>query len=234
MSFKRLLVILLTALLILSFTVSSPCQEEPTHFTGFKKIRAASKYAGRVTINGTDAVDGEDEIGVFVRDDSNGEMLIGACVMGQTVGGYYFVAAYEDDPTTIEKDGAYDGEELMFKVWDKDEDKEYNVPPSFGYMFYEEDTEEDPNLKLLQPSIPPIWENGKLIGFGFLNLAPPITPGDIDGSGSVDLKDIIAVLQSLTGTEMEGRVYKDADINEDGKINMEEALHLLQLVADTE
>ncbi len=235
MSFKKFLAILLTAILgILTITVSSPCEEGLMHFTDFKKIRAASKYAGRVTINGTDAADGEDEIGVFVSDGFGGEMLIGACVMGEIVGGYYFVAAYEDDSTTLEKDGAYDGEELIFKVWDKSEDKEYAVPPSFDYMFYEEDSEENPEWKLLEPLFPPVWENGTLIGFGFLNLAPPVNPGDINGSGHVDLKDIITVLQSLTGTDMEGRVYKDADIGEDGRIGMEEAVYVLQLVAEIE
>jgi len=42
------------------------------------------------------------------------------------------------------------------------------------------------------------------------------------------------VLQSLTGTDMEGRVYKDADIGEDGRIGMEEAVYVLQLVAEIE
>ena len=52
--------------------------------------------------------------------------------------------------------------------------------------------------------------------------------GDIDGNERVDLSDAILALQILSGVSPAGMVYKEADINGDGKIGIEEVIYILQ------
>ena len=52
--------------------------------------------------------------------------------------------------------------------------------------------------------------------------------GDINLDGAVDLADVISALQVLTGTEPISRVYKEMDVNGDGRIGLEEVIFLLQ------
>jgi hypothetical protein len=57
--------------------------------------------------------------------------------------------------------------------------------------------------------------------------------GDIDGSGVVDLIDLIESLQIVAGIEVTGEIKIDADINNDNRIGIEEALYILQRVSDS-
>ncbi len=50
--------------------------------------------------------------------------------------------------------------------------------------------------------------------------------GDIDGNGTVDLKDAVLSLQICAGSASTG-VHSDEDINNDQKIGMEEAVYIL-------
>lgn len=230
MKFRKLLIILPAVLVSLFiFTVVSPCEEIPIHFTGVKPTPSSCTYGGSAVIDGTDAADGEDEIGVFVSDDSGGEILVGSCVMGQTLAGYYFLHVYADDPETPDKDGADHHEELTFKIWDKSEEREYVVAPASPYMIYEPDAY---GYLERPPQIPPIWQNGTIKGLGLLNLLPPVGPADIDGSGSIDLKDMILVLQILAKVTPDRPFYLDSDINENDRLGMEEAVYVLQYVAE--
>lgn len=57
----------------------------------------------------------------------------------------------------------------------------------------------------------------------------PVKPGDIDGSGSIDLADAVAALRVLAGVGMP--VHLKADVNGDHRIGLEEAVFILQTVA---
>ena len=50
-----------------------------------------------------------------------------------------------------------------------------------------------------------------------------VQPGDINGDGFIDLKDIITGLQTLTNS-YSGNTNLEADVNDDNKIGMEEIL----------
>ncbi|MCP4350014.1 MAG: hypothetical protein GY795_31430 [Desulfobacterales bacterium] len=56
-------------------------------------------------------------------------------------------------------------------------------------------------------------------------------PGDIDNSGTSDLSDIILAIKIVSGIVLEQDVHTKADVNGDGKIGMEEALHILQKIS---
>jgi len=53
--------------------------------------------------------------------------------------------------------------------------------------------------------------------------------GDVDGSGTTDIKDAVVALQ--IGAGFKPPVNRDADVNGDGKIGLEEAVFVLQAIA---
>ncbi len=53
-------------------------------------------------------------------------------------------------------------------------------------------------------------------------------PGDIDDSGDLDLTDAILALKVLAGIVPASEVYKETDVNNDGKIGLEEVIFILQ------
>jgi len=55
--------------------------------------------------------------------------------------------------------------------------------------------------------------------------------GDVDGSCSIDLADIITSLQLLAGFEP-ANIKPESDINGNGKIGLEEAVYILQKVSE--
>ena len=59
-----------------------------------------------------------------------------------------------------------------------------------------------------------------------------ILKGNINNDADVDLFDAILALQIMAGMETASNVYKEADVNEDGKIGLEEAIYTLQRLAD--
>jgi hypothetical protein len=64
-----------------------------------------------------------------------------------------------------------------------------------------------------------------------VDLAGPIGLGDINGDRNVDLQDAILALQIMVGIHPISVVYKDADVNDDGKIGLGEANYVLQYVS---
>jgi len=120
----------------------------PSHFTGVKSTPESCVYAGKVVINGVEAIDNEDEVGVYVNDGESGEILVGSCVIGQIMENVYYVNVYGDDITTKnQKDGAYRDDVLVFKVWDKSEGKEYVISEELMSL--------EPFSTLTLPIIPP-------------------------------------------------------------------------------
>ena len=66
-------------------------------------------------------------------------------------------------------------------------------------------------------------------GFWYTLLA--IAVGDINGDGSVDLQDVIAVLQIMTGQTVES-VFLQADADGDGRIGVAEAIMIIRKVGN--
>ncbi len=59
-----------------------------------------------------------------------------------------------------------------------------------------------------------------------------VTKGDVDNSGTVDLRDVIISVQICSEiTPSSSKIYTEADIGNDNKIGMEESLFALQLIA---
>ena len=155
---------------------------ELEHFTGVKENPQSCVYTGKVKINGISAVDNEDELGVFALDNSGNEFLVGSCVLGQVLDGYYYVNVYGDDPTSDIKDGAADQETLFLKVWDKSENKEYSIGDNVEYEVF---------TGLTEPSIPPKWSNA--ISFGLLN----VEAKNLKTYGLIDVINLLKVLSNV-------------------------------------
>jgi hypothetical protein len=88
-----------------------------------------NEFYGSVTIENDPAPEG-DIVAVFAPDVDTNDGCIGYFIVGSEgegvivsgEGEYGLLTAYGDDPTTDEKDGAYDGDVLTFKIWDASED----------------------------------------------------------------------------------------------------------------
>jgi serpin B len=66
-----------------------------------------------------------------------------------------------------------------------------------------------------------------------VDLYPDYPMGDIGGNGNIDLMDVILVLQTMAGMETSSPVFKEADVNADVKIGLEEAIYVLRKLVDT-
>lgn len=62
---------------------------------------------------------------------------------------------------------------------------------------------------------------------GFWPTLLSLVVGDVNGDGSVDLKDVIAALQVVTG-QTAATVFKEADADGDGRIGLGEAIKILR------
>ncbi|MDY6950592.1 MAG: dockerin type I repeat-containing protein [Thermodesulfobacteriota bacterium] len=58
-----------------------------------------------------------------------------------------------------------------------------------------------------------------------------VKPGDIDGDGSVDLADAVLAMQILVGLEPLTSMSREADVNGDGEIGLEEIFFIFQKAA---
>ena len=59
-----------------------------------------------------------------------------------------------------------------------------------------------------------------------------LEPGDVNGDLHVDLADGILVLQVLSGLTPDPILYRSAEVNGDGMIGLDEAIHILQGISD--
>jgi hypothetical protein len=62
-----------------------------------------------------------------------------------------------------------------------------------------------------------------------LNISMSFAKGDVNGDGNTDLADVIAALRAASGNAQSVRT--EADVNNDGRIGLEEAVYVLQKVA---
>lgn len=58
-----------------------------------------------------------------------------------------------------------------------------------------------------------------------------VSPGDVNNDKTTDLKDAILAIQVCSET-LSANIHKEADVNVDDKIGMEEAIHILQIIKD--
>jgi hypothetical protein len=80
---------------------------------------------------------------------------------------------------------------------------------------------------------PTVLGNGSSASYssypGFLYTLLLSKVGDVNGDGLINLKDVIAALQVVTGQSLDS-IMKEADVNGDGKIGLSEALFILRLL----
>jgi hypothetical protein len=149
-------------------------------------------YGGKIKI-GNRLADPGDEIAVYVQDNQGNEIIVGAAEIKPTFQEYYMVHVFENDSLENEKNGAINGDELIFKFWHKKTNKVYPVLQS--YMSIE-------NISgAITPSIPPVFKPGsKETIYGQLNITIPEirNKNDLNYDGQVDLGDIIFILKGLT------------------------------------
>ena len=66
----------------------------------------------------------------------------------------------------------------------------------------------------------------------YFNYPQPVTPGDVNGDGRVDAADYTALQLYIIGKPVEGFVPEAADLNEDGKVNAQDLVKLIQAIAN--
>jgi hypothetical protein len=59
----------------------------------------------------------------------------------------------------------------------------------------------------------------------------PVMKGDVNGNRAVDLADAILAMQVLSRVKPAQLIYKEADVNGDAKIGLQEVIYILQKVA---
>lgn len=74
--------------------------------------------------------------------------------------------------------------------------------------------------------------NVQIANFDNFRLEVAVSPGDVDGNGTVDLMDTIAALQVLAGMVPVNGAVAIADINNDGIIGLAEAISAIQTVSE--
>lgn len=72
---------------------------------------------------------------------------------------------------------------------------------------------------------------GETVGPEWTFTTKEILAGDINDDDSVNLADAITALQVMAGIEPSTTVHKEADVNGDGKIGIEEVVYILQKVS---
>jgi len=157
-SFKTIGFILIQFIVIISISYA-----ETTYFTGFTKTNTYHQYIGRISFENGNYQDLQDELGVYVTDNNNGSLLVGACLIGEYYSGYYFVNIYANDSQTPNKEGADAGDILTFKIWDKSEAKLYVLSNTNSLT-------RETASGIISPELPPIFQSGFGDQFGFLHL----------------------------------------------------------------
>jgi len=136
---------------------------QTTYFTDYKVTNTYHQFIGKISLENGSIQNNHDELGVFVSNNENEPLLIGACRIGENYSGYYLVPVFANDSSTEIKDGADVGDILTFKIWDKSENKLYVLSNTYSVS-----CETAPGLEY--PDLPPIFESGFGEQFGNLNL----------------------------------------------------------------
>ena len=58
-------------------------------------------------------------------------------------------------------------------------------------------------------------------------------PGDADGNGIVDTKDIVAMINAIAGNPADGFRKDNADVNGDGILNIADIVFVINLIDST-
>ena len=149
-----------------SQTVVLSGQVETNHYKNFNITEAGCVYTGRVTINEQSDVSSQDEIGVFVNNESDNEILVGACKIGTNISNHYYVNVYGDLLETQHKEGASNNDQLIFKFWSYKSDREITISqPEMEYSYYQ---------GIVKSDIPPIWKNRTSFGLLNFNIKPSL------------------------------------------------------------
>jgi hypothetical protein len=61
---------------------------------------------------------------------------------------------------------------------------------------------------------------------------PECSRGDVNGDASIDIKDIVLILQILNNAAPQDKISHCGDVNNDGKIGLEELIYVLKTVTD--
>jgi len=133
------------------------------HFPDTSPTNTWVHFAGKLSINNHDPVNGTDEIAVFVDDGNGGELMVGKTTVGSTVDNYYLISIYGDDAQTPQKDGALLDDPFVFKVWSS----QYNIEQTLLQNQFSIETA--PGLIL--PNLPPSFQSTQHEQLGYLHLA---------------------------------------------------------------
>lgn len=154
--------------------------------------------------------------------------------------GYLLLTAVAD--MTTEKQvsyGADAGEPLYLVVWDRN--TFIGEKPGLGSRFVdlqlfrngnksEPATTYGPDLPSFADTIYPDKDVDIAICNKKIDRA---MPGDVDGSGTIDLRDVIVTLQIMGRTIPPSTIRADSDVNGDGQLGLAEAIYILWFLADT-
>ena len=178
-----------------------------THFANLTTTPDVCQYAGTVTINGENAIDNNDEVGIFVDDGNGGELLVGAGIVGETQEGYYMINVYGDDTTTNGvKDGAEANDILTFKVWQKSTDTEVVITTD---QMTAVTSGVDDGVEV--PAIPPIFVNQ--LTYGYLNLAAVIGTGIVQSTEALVTSETQNQIVTLTASASDVAVSDNVEIS---------------------
>jgi len=123
------------------------------------------------------------------------------------------VTCSQDDGTG---NGFTDGHAITFRLWDSSQSAESTMPAP-NYM----------DLENGSPIAAPAFKGGEEYGVTWNAID---YRADLNHNGKVNLEDAILALRIMSGITVEN-IYTDADVNNDQRIGMPEAVYALQKTA---
>jgi len=164
-------------------------------------------WVTQATLDGIDLEAG-DVIGIF-----DGESCVGVKELEGPIVTPLNIIVGADDPDTPETDGFADGNTIICRFWKHSTSTGFPVVTS-------EYSQGDGTFATRGTAV--VALSGKT--------DEQIYIGDINHSGTIDLRDAILVLKVVVGMDP-SEIFSDADINGDGKIGLAEVIHILQAVS---
>ena len=126
---------------------------------------------------------------------------------------------------------------------DLDKDGSYDVVVQNGNQYQPYDgasVTKKITLAIGATALEKIKESGAIsyyssITFNFEKEAPYIyKPGDANGDGKVNSKDVIAIMKHIVGINVKGFVEANADFNDDGKVNSKDVIAIMKGIVSGE
>ena len=154
--------------------------------------------------------------------------------VGKDGGVYHYDGNIDDEWQPI--DSGYD--DILYGIWGSSADDIYAVGLGGTVLYYDgydhiwDTSRNSDSTSYLKGVWGTSASNVFAVGAsGTILHYPPVVPGDIDHSQTVDLADAIAALQITAGISST-EVYLDADVNGDGRIGTAEAIFAIQTAAN--